>query len=180
MSILPGAARLRVKQRVKHPFIPVRESPPAKESVMIRAANPYLNFPGNAEEAFEFYRSVFGGDFAVVVRFRDFDENPMAMPEHELDLIAHISLPLGDGIMLMGTDIGEKWRDGFVVGTNTHIHLEVGSADETDRIFVALSEGGAVEMPLDRTEWAEKYGMLRDRYGVQWMLSFAGSVVYPG
>ena len=145
---------------------------------MIRAANPYLNFAGNTEEAFEFYRSVFGGDFAVIVRFRDFDDNPMSIPEHELDRIAHICLPLGDGIMLMGTDVGEQWSKGFLVGTNTYIHLDVGSSDEADRIFGALSAGGTVEMQLERTEWAEKYGTLRDRFGVQWMVTYTGSVVF--
>jgi PhnB protein len=147
---------------------------------MIRAANPYLNFPGNTEEAFEFYRSVFGGEFAGLIRFRDFPENPMGIPEHELDRVAHVALPLGEGGLLMGTDVVDAWREGFVVGTNTYIHLDVGSGDEADRIFGALADGGRVDMPVMRTEWAEKYGTCTDRFGVQWMVSYTGSVTFPG
>lgn len=146
---------------------------------MIRSANPYLNFPGNTEEAFSFYRGVFGGDFAGVVRFRDFPDNGMGVAEQELDRIAHICLPIGENIMLMGTDVTESWKDGFVIGTNSYIHLEVGSTDEANRIFDALTEGGTVEMSLTRTDWAEKYGSCRDRFGIQWMVSYTGSVAFP-
>jgi PhnB protein len=104
----------------------------------------------------------------------------MGIPEQELDRIAHICLPLGENIMLMGTDVIEAWKDGFVVGTNSYIHLEVGSGEEADRIFEALSDGGKVEMPVMRTDWAEKYGTCRDRFGIQWMVSYTGSVVFPG
>lgn len=147
---------------------------------MIRSANPYLNFAGDTEEAFEFYRSVFGGEFAGVVRFRDFPGDPMDVSEQELDQIAHICLPLGENIMLMGTDVIGEWKDGLVMGTNSYVHLEVGSGDEADRIFEALSDGGKVEMPVTRTGWAEKYGSCRDRFGAQWMVSYTGSAVFPG
>jgi PhnB protein len=147
---------------------------------MIRSADPYLNFPGNTEEAFHFYRSVFGGEFSGVVRFRDVGDNEMGVAEEELDRIAHISLPLGSGGTLMGTDVVGAWMDGFVVGTNSYIHLEVDGPSEAHGIFAALSEGGLVQMPLMRTEWAELYGSVRDRFGVQWMVSYTGSVVFPG
>jgi uncharacterized glyoxalase superfamily protein PhnB len=84
---------------------------------MIRAVNPYLNFPGNTEEAFEFYRSVFGGEFAGLVRFRDFPDNPMGVPEEDLDRIAHMALPLGEGNLLMGTDVICRGRTTFRWGT---------------------------------------------------------------
>lgn len=147
---------------------------------MIRSADPYLNFPGNTEEAFHFYRSVFGGEFSGVIRFRDFGNNEMGVAEEDLDRIAHIALPLGSGGMLMGTDVVGAWRDAFVVGTNSYTHLEVEGPAEAGRIFTALSEGGLVQMPLMRTEWAELYGSLRDRFGVQWMVSYTGSVAFPG
>jgi PhnB protein len=145
---------------------------------MIKAVSPYLNFPGNTEEAFSFYHSVLGGELVGPIRFRDFPEDPMGVPEEELDRIANIGLALGNGTTLMGTDVISAWRDGFVVGTNSYIHLEVDGADEAERVFDGLSAGGAVEMALTRTEWAEKYGTCRDRFGVQWMISYTGSVVF--
>lgn len=147
---------------------------------MIRSADPYLNFPGTTEEAFVFYRSVFGGDLSGPIRFRDFGSNEMGLSEEELDLVAHISLPLGSGGTLMGTDVTGAWREGFVAGTNCYTHLEVDGADEARRIFAALSEGGTVQMELTRTDWAELYGSLRDRFGVQWMVSYTGSVSFTG
>jgi PhnB protein len=142
----------------------------------MKAANPYLNFNGNTEEAFEFYRSVFGGEFPMVLRFRDFPDNPMNVPEHELDRIAHIALPLGES-MLMGTDVIES-QGRATIGNNFYIVVEAESAEEADRVFDALAEGGSVEMPLQRTEWAEKYGMCADRFGVQWMMDYTGSVEF--
>jgi PhnB protein len=147
---------------------------------MIRSADPYLNFAGNTLEAFEFYRSVFGGEFSGIVRFRDFGGNPMGIREEELDLIAHIALPLGAGGMLMGTDVTGAWKEGLVTGTNTYTHLELDSAAEARRVFDGLAEGGQVQMALSRTAWAELYGSLRDRFGVQWMVSHTGSVTHPG
>lgn len=134
-------------------------------------ANPYLNFKGNTEEAFNFYRSVFGGEFAAVMRFRDFQDDSMQVPEQERDRIAHIALPIGDS-MLMGTDVLEGWPRPLTFGTNFYITIEPDTADDATRIFNGLSEGGEVEMKLQATEWAELYGSLRDRYGVQWMLSY--------
>jgi len=145
----------------------------------MKAANPYLNFPGNTEEAFNFYRSVFGGEFIAVLRFRDFGAEPMGIPEKDLDRIAHIALPLGPNNMLMGTDVvGDQPPVSF--GNNSYIVLEADSAEEADRLFEGLSAGGTVAMPLQRTEWAEKYGICTDRYGVQWMVDFTGDVQFNG
>jgi PhnB protein len=145
----------------------------------MKSANPYLNFSGNTEEAFDFYRSVFGGEFLTVFRFRDFgDNNPMGVPENELDKIAHVALPIGDS-MLMATDLLESWPRGLTVGNNFYISLEAETGEEADRVFNALSAGGEVEMALQKTEWAEKYGTCADRFGVQWMMSYTGSVQLP-
>ena len=137
------------------------------------SVHPYLNFEGNTEEAFNHYRSVFGGEFAGVLRFRDMGANEMGLSETDLDKIMHIALPVGS-VMLMGTDVLESLGQKLNVGNNTYINLTVDSAADADRLFAGLSEGGTVEMPLDRTEWAERYGICRDRFGVQWMVNFEG------
>jgi PhnB protein len=146
----------------------------------MKAANPYLNFKGNTRDAFEFYKSVFGGEFQAVLRFRDFGDNGMGVAEKDLDKIAHIALPLGPNALLMGTDVVDAMPGTFTVGTNTYIALDPDSADEADRLFSGLAAGGQVQMPLQQTEWAEKYGSLVDKFGVQWMVSYAGSVTFEG
>lgn len=139
---------------------------------------PYLNFNGNAEEAFEFYRSVFGGEFQGIVRFRDFGEGEMDVPEEDKEKIAHISLPLVGSVNLMASDVVGPQAASFNVGNNVYIYLEADTADEADRLFSSLSEGGVAEMPLQPTGWAEKYGSCVDRFGVQWMISFTGDVQF--
>lgn len=139
----------------------------------MKNVNPYLNFPGNTEEAFGFYRSVFGGEFPMVLRFRDFGPE---MDGPDGDKLAHIALPLGQGSMLMGTDALESHGRSLTMGNNFSISLEAETSDEAERLFGALSAGGRPDMPLGRTEWAELYGMCTDRYGVQWMVNFPGSV----
>lgn len=143
----------------------------------MKAINPYLNFRGNTLEAFTFYKSVFGGDFVGVTRFRDFPDNPMGIPDKDLDRIANIGLPLGNGTTLMATDTLDSWPE-LKVGNNFYIHLSADSADEAVRIFDALSKDGMIEMPLRQTEWAEMFGTCRDTFGVQWMVDFTGSVRY--
>ena len=146
----------------------------------MKTANPYLNFPGNTREAFEFYRSVFGGEFVDVLRFRDMGDT-MGVPESQLDGIAHISLPLGAGNILMGTDQPESWGQPLRPGNNFYIAIEADDADEADRLFAGLSAGGRVEMALEKTDWAEKYGSCVDRYDVQWMVMYTGDVQFsPG
>jgi PhnB protein len=149
------------------------------EEIQMKAANPYLNFAGDTEEAFEFYRTVFGGEFIAVLRFRDFGAEPMGIPERDQDRIAHIALPLGPNNMLMGTDIvGDQ--PALRLGNNSYITLEAESAEEAERLFDGLSAGGTVAMPLQRTQWAEKYGICSDRYGVQWMVDYTGGVRFDG
>jgi PhnB protein len=146
----------------------------------MKAVNPYLNFNGNTEEAFAFYRSVFGGDFFGLIRYRDFGDNAMGAPDSDLDKIAHVALPLGKDNLLMGTDVLESQGQGFSVGNNVYIHLEADSAEDADRLFSGLAAGGQTQMPLQQTEWAEQYGVCADRFGVQWMVSYTGSVEFPG
>jgi len=145
---------------------------------MIKAANPYLYFDGNTEQAFDFYRSVFGGDFIGVVRFRDFPDNPMGVPEDELDRIANIALPLGSSNVLMGTDIVSSMPLTLNTGNNFDIALEAESAEAAERLYERLSEEGRVLLPLAPTEWAEKYGICADRFDVQWMLMYTGDAQF--
>lgn len=144
----------------------------------MQSVSPYLNFKGNAEEALEFYKSVFGGEFIGVMRFRDFGEDAMGVEEGDRDKIAHIALPLVEGINLMASDVVGREADQFNAGNNTYIYLELDTSDEADRLFAGLSEGGRVEMPLQPTAWAEKYGTCVDRYGIQWMMSYTGDVQF--
>lgn len=139
----------------------------------MKSANTYLNFPGNTEEVFEFYRSVLGGEFTNVTRFGDMPDNSMGVAESDLSKIANIGLPIGDSI-IMGTDVVGDWP-APVMGTNFYITLETDSADEADAVFARLLDGGQVTMPLQKTEWADSYGIGTDRFGVQWMIMYTGA-----
>lgn len=141
----------------------------------MKSVDPYLNFAGNTEEAFTFYRSALGGEFmGEVMRYRDFEGNPMNVPEADLDKVAHMALRLDTGTLLMGTDILESFGQKLVAGNNFYITIQPESREETERLFTALSEGGTVEMPLEKTSWAELYGSCADRFGIQWMLVYDG------
>jgi PhnB protein len=140
----------------------------------MKAVNPYLSFAGGAEEAFDFYAEVFGAEPLGVVRFRSFGDEVPGVRADELDLVAHIALPIGAGSVLMASDVPLAHRQKHVVGTNTHIHIEADSVEEAERLFLALTDGGSVVMPIARSDWAERYGMGSDRFQVQWMVSFTG------
>ena len=141
----------------------------------MKHANPYLNFDGNAREAFDHYRSVFGGELAMAMTFREFGGEQMGISGAMLDRIAHIALPLGSS-MLMGSDVTRP--QDFKVGTNSYVAVEADNGDEAERVFASLGDGGNVEMPLQKVEWAEKFGICRDRFGVQWMVSYTGAVTF--
>lgn len=141
----------------------------------MKFVSPYLNFAGNTEQAFEFYRSVFGGELRIV-RFRDFPGGAPDFSEAELDRVAHVSLPLVGDVSLMASDVVGPQAEAFTAGNNVYIYLETESAEEAERLFAGLSDGGTAEMPLQPTGWAEKYGSCIDRFGVQWMVSFTGQV----
>lgn len=134
----------------------------------------YLNFTGTTEAAFEFYRSVFGTAFGgPISRMRDVPTMPGQPPlsEAEGNQIMHITLPILGGHVLMGTDVPERMRQGFVVGSNISIMLEPDTRAEADRLFAALAAGGEATMPLQDMFWGDYYGMLTDKFGVQWMLN---------
>jgi PhnB protein len=132
--------------------------------------NPYLNFDGKTEEAFNFYRSVFGGEFAMLQRMKDI---PSDVPSHGAagDQIMHVALPIGQGSVLMGSDRPAAFGPG-TRGDNFYITIHAASEDEARKLFDGLSEGGQVTMPLQNAFWGALFGMFVDRYGVQWMVSY--------
>jgi PhnB protein len=144
----------------------------------MQSVHPYLNFNGDAEQAFEFYRGVFGTEPIGFLRFRDFGDNSMGVDDADLDKVAHFALPLTAETNLMASDVVGKDAEAFVTGTNAYIYIEADSGEEIERMFSALSNGGRVEMPLMSTEWAEQHGICVDPFGVQWMLSYTGEVQF--
>lgn len=137
--------------------------------------NVYLTFNGNCEEAFHFYKSVFGGEFTYVGRFKEMppSENGPSMPEEDGDKIMHISLPISQETMLMGSDTGGEWAANFNAGNNFSISINADTKDEADRLFSGLSAGGRVAMPMDNTFWGSYFGMFSDKFGINWMVSFS-------
>jgi PhnB protein len=133
--------------------------------------NIYLNFPGNTEEAFEFYRSVFGGEFAALVRFSDMPMEGVNISDEDAKKIMHVGLPIGDGQMLMGTDALESMGQSLTKGNNVNISVHPDTREEADRLFNALSAGGEVEMPIADQVWGDYYGSFKDRFGIQWMVN---------
>ncbi len=136
--------------------------------------NVYLNFNGNCEEAFNHYKSVFGGDFQYVGRFSDMPsgEGQPPLPKEMANKIMHISLPISKETSIMGSDTGGEWAPSFVQGNNFSISISTDSKAEADRIFKELSAGGKVTMPLETTFWGDYFGMFTDKFGVNWMMSF--------
>jgi PhnB protein len=133
--------------------------------------NPYLNFNGNTEEAFNFYKSVFGGEFFMLMRYKETPEAEK-VTEEEKDKIMHMSLPLGDGNVLMGTDMLESLGHKVVIGGNITLSLDLNTKEDADKIFNSLSDGGKINMPMSDTFWGAYFGMLRDKFGIMWMVSF--------
>jgi PhnB protein len=136
----------------------------------------YLNFPGNTEEAFNFYKSAFGGDFQGGIQyFRDVppSENMPPLSEEDKDLVMHVALPILDGHLLMGTDAPESMGFKVTFGNNLYISLQPDTRKETRRLFDALSQGGKVEMELQDMFWGDYYGSCQDKYGVHWMFNCA-------
>ncbi len=133
--------------------------------------NPYLNFKGTTEEAFNFYKSVFGGEFTMLQRFKD---TPQAgnVTVGEQEKIMHIALPIGENI-LMGTDELVSMGHTTTPGNNFSLTVDVGSKEEAEKIFNGLSEGGKIEMPLADAFWGAYFGMLEDKFGVRWMVNYA-------
>ena len=135
----------------------------------------YLNFPRTTEEAFLFYKSVFGTEFCMpVMRFKDAPANPdHPLAEADANLVIHVELPILGGHVLMGTDAPESMGFQLVAGNNNHINLEPDERAEAERLFNTLSEGGRVDMPLQDMFWGAYFGSFRDRFGIQWMVNCA-------
>lgn len=134
--------------------------------------NIYLNFDGNCEEAFNFYKSVFGVDFNYIGRFSEIPgEEGANVPEADKNKIMHVGLQIGDST-LMGSDCGQEWSPQFTSGNNFSISITADSKDDADRIFNALSAGGKVSMPMNSTFWGDYFGMFCDKFGVNWMISY--------
>lgn len=134
--------------------------------------NTYLNFNGNCEEAFNFYKAVFGGEFTYLGRFGEMpDSKDFQVSEADKEKIMHVSLPIGKSI-LMGSDTGGEWAPSFVQGNNFSISVTADSKEEADKLFNDLAEGGKVTMPLENTFWGDYFGLLTDRFGINWMISF--------
>ena len=135
--------------------------------------NPYIHFNGNAEEAFTFYKSVFGGEFATLVRFKDMPANPdFPMPEEELNKIAHIALPIDKTNVLMASDTPAFMGKHNENETRSKISIAAESKEEADKLYNGLSAGGNVEMPIAESPWGTYFAMFRDKFGIEWMVDF--------
>lgn len=133
--------------------------------------NPYLNFSGKTEEAMNFYRSVFGGEFTT---FKRFNESPghEKMPKEEQEKIMHASLPMGKVNGIMATDTLESMEQSLVTGNNIYICINTESEEESNRLFEGLSKGGKIEIPMNKTFWGAYFGICVDRFGVPWMINY--------
>ena len=133
--------------------------------------NPHINFNGNAEEAFEFYRSVFGGEFAKILRFKDLNSADFQVPDLEMNKIMQIALPIGKNI-LIANDIPEHMGRVSETENRSKISVSAESLEEADRLFAGLSADGSVEMPMGDSPWGSYFGMFRDKFGIEWMIEF--------
>ncbi len=133
--------------------------------------NPYINFNGNAEEAFEFYKSVFGGEFESIVRFKDIASSEFPVPEEDADKLMRIVLPIG-GNTLIANDVPASLGPVNENENRSKIAVQAETKEEADKIFKGLSEGGAVEMPMAESPWGTYFAMFRDRYGIEWTVEF--------
>jgi PhnB protein len=135
--------------------------------------NPYLHFLGNTEEAFNFYKAVFGGEFAMLQRFGEMPGcEEMNLSAEDKEKLMHVALPIGDGHVLMATDaVGEHAKDA-VIGNNFSLSVSTDSKEEADKIFNGLSVDGAVTMPLSDTFWGAYFGMCKDKFDIQWMVNY--------
>ncbi|MFM1913435.1 MAG: hypothetical protein RIR51_1278 [Bacteroidota bacterium] len=133
--------------------------------------NPYIHFPGNAEEAFNFYQLALGGEIIELMRFKDMGPNPN-IQEHELNKIAHIALNIGPDQVLMGSDVPKFMGDFNLKENRSKITVSTNSKDESDRIYEILSNKGEIEMPIGDSPWGSYFAMFRDQFGIEWMIEF--------
>lgn len=133
--------------------------------------NPHINFNGNAEEAFHFYKAAFGGEFSKIIRLKDLASPEFPVAEIDANKILHIALPIGKNT-LMGNDIPESMGRVNENENRSKIVVSAESRDEADHIFNGLSAGGSVEMPISDSPWGTYFAMFRDKYGIEWMVEF--------
>jgi len=136
--------------------------------------NTYLNFNGNCEEAFNFYKSVFGGEFSYLGRFSEMpvQEGVTRFPKELDNKIMHVYFPISKETSLFGSDVGGEWASTFRQGNNFSVSIHTDSKEETDRLFNGLSAGGTISMPLADTFWGDYFGAFTDRFGINWMISY--------
>jgi PhnB protein len=133
--------------------------------------NPHINFNGNAEEAFTFYKSVFGGEFAKIIRFKDISSPEFPVSENEANKIMHIALPIGKNF-LMANDVPESMGRTNENENRSKISISAESKEEAVRLFNGLSVGGQIEVPIEESPGGSYFGMFRDKFGIEWMISF--------
>ncbi len=133
--------------------------------------NPYINFNGNAEEAFNFYKSVFGGEFLKITRFKELSSPEFPIDENEANKIMHIALPIGTNI-LMANDVPESMGRVNENENRSKISISAESREEADKLYSGLSAGGNIEMPIADSPWGSYFGMFRDKYGIEWTVDF--------
>ena len=135
--------------------------------------NPHINFNGNAEEAFNFYKSVFGGEFAKIIRFKDLASTEFPVAEKEENKIMHIALPIGKSNMLMANDVPEIMGKTNENENRSKIVINAESKEEAEKLFNGLSAGGQIEGPIGDSPWDDSYfGCFRDKYGIEWIVEF--------
>lgn len=132
--------------------------------------NVYLNFSGNCEEAFNHYKSVFGGEFLIFSRFSEMPAPEKPLPPEAANLVMHVSLQIGEHCTLMGSDMPPDFD--LKVGNNVSVSINADSKEEAERLFNGLSAGGTVTMPLNDTFWGAYFGMFTDKFGVNWMVNY--------
>ena len=133
--------------------------------------NVHLNYNGNAEEAFTFYKSVFGGEFAKIMRLKDLASPDFPVDEKDTNKIMHIALPIGNNV-LMANDVPSSLGTVSENENRSKIAVSAESREEADKLFNGLSAGGTVEMPIQDSPWGSYFGMFRDKYGIEWMIDF--------
>jgi PhnB protein len=132
--------------------------------------NPWINFNGNAEEAFTFYKSVFGGEFSKIFRFKDLANPGFHVSDTDAEKIMLIALPIGNGNVLMANDVPSSMGTVSENENRSKISVSTESKEEADKLFTGLSAGGEVEGPMDNSPWGTYFGMFRDKYGIEWMI----------
>jgi PhnB protein len=139
----------------------------------MKTINPWINFNGNAEEAFTFYKSVFGGEFTKIIRFKDITTPEFPVSDEDAEKIMLIALPIGTENVLMANDVPSFLGTVNEQENRSKILVSVESKEEADAIFTGLSAGGQVEAPIGESSWGTYFGMFRDKYGIEWMVEFA-------